>query len=129
MYFSSLMNWQLRPAIFFLSAIMLLQSASLLLIDTSFKANHEYIAAVLCENRDNPQLHCDGKCQLKKELNTEQGKEPAKKSLTPVFCQLFIDETPAGNHCHAAPADAPFAHEEMNLREGFCTTNDRPPTA
>lgn len=108
---------------------MLLQSASLLLIDSSFKANHEYIAAVLCENRDNPQLHCDGKCQLKKELNTEQGKESAQKSLTPVFCQLFIDDPPAGNHCFAAQADAPFPDMEMNLREGFSTTNDRPPTA
>lgn len=39
----------------------------------SFKLNQEYIAKTLCENRAKPKLQCNGKCQLKKQLQkTEQ---------------------------------------------------------
>lgn len=31
-------------------------------------ANYDYIVNVLCENKDRPQLHCDGKCYLAKQL-------------------------------------------------------------
>jgi hypothetical protein len=31
-------------------------------------ANRAYIASALCENRDKPQSHCNGKCYLKKKL-------------------------------------------------------------
>ena len=34
-------------------------------------ANRDYIAANLCENRARPQLHCDGKCYLAKQLAKE----------------------------------------------------------
>lgn len=30
--------------------------------------NYEYIAKELCENKAKPEMHCDGKCHLKKEL-------------------------------------------------------------
>jgi hypothetical protein len=40
-----------------------------------FQMNKEYIARVLCENRDNPQLHCDGKCYLAKRLKAQQDKQ------------------------------------------------------
>lgn len=30
--------------------------------------NYDYIANTLCENKAKPQLHCNGKCHLKKEL-------------------------------------------------------------
>jgi hypothetical protein len=35
----------------------------------SYSAFHKYIVTNLCEKRDAPQNHCDGKCWLKKELN------------------------------------------------------------
>ncbi|MEI6866685.1 hypothetical protein [Flavicella sp.] len=34
-----------------------------------YYANYEYIATILCENRDKPALACNGKCYLQKELN------------------------------------------------------------
>lgn len=40
-----------------------------------YNANREYIARVLCENRDRPQLHCDGKCYLAKKLKAQQDKQ------------------------------------------------------
>lgn len=44
-------------------------------IYAEFKANQKYIAAALCENRDRPQLHCNGKCYLMKKLKDAEEKE------------------------------------------------------
>ena len=41
--------------------------------------NYDYIVNVLCENKDKPQLNCDGKCYLAKQLAKEiedDGKNP-----------------------------------------------------
>jgi hypothetical protein len=57
-----------------------------------FKLNREYIAKVLCENRDKPQMHCNGKCYLAKRLKQQQEKQDKETSEkvqnTPVI-QLF----------------------------------------
>ena len=36
--------------------------------------NYDYIVNVLCENRNAPQLQCDGKCYLAKQLSRESEK-------------------------------------------------------
>lgn len=60
-----------------------------------FKLNRKYIAKVLCENRNRPQIHCNGKCYLAKKLKQQQEKQDKETSEkvhnTPVI-QLF---TPA----------------------------------
>ncbi len=33
-----------------------------------WKINQSYISQALCENKDKPKMHCDGKCYLKKQL-------------------------------------------------------------
>lgn len=43
--------------------------------------NHAYIATTLCENLDKPELKCDGKCYLKKNLSA--GDEGPKQSKVP----------------------------------------------
>ena len=45
------------------------------IITLDFYVNQNYIAKNLCENRDKPQLHCDGKCQLCKKLKQEDNKD------------------------------------------------------
>lgn len=40
-----------------------------------YHANKEYIARVLCQNRDKPDLHCDGKCYLAKKLKATQDRQ------------------------------------------------------
>lgn len=45
-------------------------------------ANRAYIAATLCENRDKPQLHCDGKCYLAKKLAAHSSKSPSGTQST-----------------------------------------------
>ena len=46
----------------------------------AFKINQEYIAKSLCVNQDKPEMHCKGKCYLKKKISenkeNDQGKAP-----------------------------------------------------
>ena len=37
--------------------------------------NYDYIVNVLCENKDKPEMQCNGKCHLSKELAKEAGAE------------------------------------------------------
>jgi hypothetical protein len=59
-----------------------------------YQLNKEYIARVLCENRDKPDLHCDGKCYLAKRLKAQQDKLD-KETIERVYhtpaVQLFCE--------------------------------------
>lgn len=49
-----------------------------------YMANYEYIATVLCENRDAPEMNCNGKCYLSKmlaEQKRQQDKNPFETLL------------------------------------------------
>jgi hypothetical protein len=57
-----------------------------------FKINRDYIAKVLCKNRQRPELKCDGKCYLAKKLKEQEDKNDKETSErvhnTPMI-QLF----------------------------------------
>ncbi len=40
-----------------------------------YALNYEYISTVLCENKDKPEMHCNGKCHLMKEVKKQKTKE------------------------------------------------------
>ncbi|MEZ5018396.1 MAG: hypothetical protein R2800_15150 [Flavipsychrobacter sp.] len=47
-----------------------------------YEINKEYIAAELCENKDKPQLQCNGKCYLKKQIDkVEDSGDATNKNL------------------------------------------------
>jgi hypothetical protein len=55
--------------------------------------NYDYIANVLCENKEKPELHCNGKCHLMKELaKAAEDEKPVsgKKSLHQEAEVLFV---------------------------------------
>ena len=56
-----------------------------------YYANYEYIAAVLCENKDKPYLECNGKCYLQKQLNKVNHNDHDHKSTVP---QINLDDYP-----------------------------------
>jgi hypothetical protein len=58
-----------------LAAAFMLQSASKLIILAHYSINKEYISKNLCENKQKPKMHCNGKCHLKKQLQKEDKKE------------------------------------------------------
>lgn len=39
--------------------------------------NYDYIVNELCENKDKPTMHCDGKCHLNKELSKSNNSSDA----------------------------------------------------
>jgi len=43
-----------------------------------FELNKTYIATTLCENRDKPQLHCNGRCYFMKKIKQARDKENAE---------------------------------------------------
>ena len=47
--------------------VVITQSLNSLLTVAAFELNKEYISKNLCENRDKPQMHCNGKCHLVKQ--------------------------------------------------------------
>ena len=61
-----------------------------------YAVNYKYIATVLCENKAKPELQCNGKCHLMKELakaaDTENTKSSDKKSFSPIQEVLFFKE-------------------------------------
>lgn len=75
---------------------LLLQTFYALSIVTFYYTNKGYVAAALCENKDKPQMRCQGKCFLKKELKqaeNESGK--SKKSYEQQELILAMPVLPA----------------------------------
>jgi len=59
----------------FMMVIWLCQLSGRYLVMFEFYLNQEYVAQNLCVNRDKPQLHCNGKCHLRKQLNEEEKRD------------------------------------------------------
>lgn len=58
--------------------------------------NYDYIVAELCENKAKPEMHCNGKCHLKKELaKAAETEKPLseKKTQSSEAEVLFFQET------------------------------------
>lgn len=56
-----------------------------------FELNKKYIATTLCENRDKPQLHCNGKCYFMKRINqaNEKEKNAERQAQKNLFQEVF----------------------------------------
>jgi len=50
-------------------------SLSRFFVYAGFEMNQKYIASALCENRNRPEMHCNGKCYLMKKLKQAEEKE------------------------------------------------------
>lgn len=57
----------------------------------SYAVNYEYISTELCENKDEPEMNCNGKCHLKKELAKEiQQNNPVSESKKINFVETSL---------------------------------------
>lgn len=75
--------------------LLLMQTFSKWALIFQYEVNKNYIAAVLCENRNKADIHCEGNCVLMKKMkasgedNTPQNNQPAKiKIAEPVFVSI-----------------------------------------
>lgn len=63
----------------------------------AYMANKDYIAKVLCVNRDKPTMNCKGKCHLKKQLAQHDAKEKnagySKSTEIPLFHAPTLSHT------------------------------------
>ncbi|MBE0391481.1 hypothetical protein [Flavobacterium sp. PL002] len=61
-----------------------------------YAVNYEYISQVLCINKAKPELKCNGKCHLMKELakasDDDKSTSSEKKQSTNPFVDLFVAE-------------------------------------
>nr|WP_262916178.1 hypothetical protein [Flavobacterium algicola] len=61
--------------------------------------NYDYISQVLCENKAKPELHCNGKCHLMKELakasDENKDKTSDKKQSVKLIGELFFEDVNA----------------------------------
>lgn len=67
-----------RVLLYLLSTLMLIQACWGIMIISAFYINRDYIAQYLCENRDAPQLHCQGTCVLMKKM--KKAREDERKN-------------------------------------------------
>lgn len=81
---------------YLLAFAFLLNVGGKLCIYLDFILNQDYIAENLCENQDKPELKCNGKCFLAKELAKEEKKEKKESKVkfedTKVYFFCSIEE-------------------------------------
>lgn len=58
-----------------LASLIIIVPMSNVVIYLAFKINQSVIAEVLCINKNQPSLHCDGKCYLKEKLAESNDKK------------------------------------------------------
>lgn len=61
---------------------LLSANCSRFFVYAGFQLNQKYIAATLCENKDKPWLHCNGRCYFMKKLKAADEKEKSNERET-----------------------------------------------
>lgn len=79
-------------SVVFLTGLLLVRTLVVPLILMDFQLRQDYIAKYVCENRNRPELHCDGKCYLAKKLKAARDSEE-KEASQQLLSQLL--EMPA----------------------------------
>lgn len=74
---------------------LLAQPVGKTLAVASFLSNQDYIAANLCENRARPEMHCNGKCHLRKQLDRQERQAgPVLPGIANEFCAVSCFDEP-----------------------------------
>jgi hypothetical protein len=93
---------------------------SKLFVYAEFKSNQATIAATLCENRDRPELNCQGKCYLMKKLKAAEDKEKKQENQTQKKASVdlfFLNETVAPVLAITVPAQKKASTQKFTLPE------------
>jgi hypothetical protein len=67
-------------------------SFSRFFVYAGFELNRNYIVTKLCENRDKPAVHCDGKCYFAKKIKQVDDKQASdeRQSQKSLFQEVFV---------------------------------------
>jgi hypothetical protein len=110
---------------------ILLQTFSQVVIVAGYYANKDFISRNLCENRDKPTMHCEGRCCLKKKL-AKEGKEqaPSPRNQKSEEVALFFSNTRFEVVYHSYSLSRPAYYISNDLHtSSFHHPVFRPPSA
>lgn len=121
-----------KNIVFIIIGILFLTKPIIPVLD--YVINYEYISTQLCENKEKPELKCNGKCHLKKELakasEEEKPQSQDKKNQTSEIEVLYftnvVDYTFSPTFCFLQNN---INSVYLNLYKGVCTNSTfHPPT-
>lgn len=100
-------------------SIYLLALSYQLLPYVDYAINKEYIAEVLCENQDEPELHCNGICHLKKQLKKAEEKEKEAPVSIRLEMQYTMGESLLLSHRHLSEVERKIDFRyQFNIKTG-----------
>src|ERR1700759_1209633 len=97
-------------------------------IYAGFEMNRNYIASKLCENRDKPWLHCNGKCYLRKKIKQAEEKQNSaeRESQKNLVQESFFEKAPQVKFYTQLLCVIPLPDNRIEASSGFVTIF-RPP--
>jgi hypothetical protein len=86
-----------------------------------FELNRNYIAAKLCENRDKPWLHCNGRCYLVKKIKAAEEKQAANERETQknLLQETYCENLGQVKFFTSVLAVMPIPNNRIHLPEGY----------
>ncbi len=114
-------------------SLILIQPISWFGWEIWYQLEREYVSNVLCENKEEPELECNGKCYLAKQLKAASNETSQEDEKIPVprtqqiecvvsntskYELIFMEEL-SENEMYSNPANT--------LLHGYCTPIEHPP--
>lgn len=99
---------KLLPHIFFILVLLQAQLYNSFVV-AGYEFSYDYYSQELCENQDQPELHCEGKCFLSKQLSLSSTKQKQTEPpvLIPVL-KVFPSQCLDFGACALAPMRVSF---------------------
>jgi hypothetical protein len=120
-----------RLAVIGLASLFILQHLLVVLMFVSFSANRAYIADVLCINKNQTTLDCEGQCFFKAKLAEQQQSSDQKTWLEKPGIE-FVDKQPGSYHIQLDalfPGDIRQDVLQQQPHNGFAFLALKPPVA
>jgi hypothetical protein len=95
-----------------------------------FHLNKQFIVQQLCENRDKPEMHCNGKCYLTKQLHkAEKAQSNAGSQIIKVQEEVIAEELKLAHLEIGILSNeiVTYNNNTFDLLSGIYTTQLRPP--
>lgn len=118
--------------VIYLALIVLIRMMAMPISLIDYALNKNFIAKNLCENRFKSEVHCAGRCFLKKQLakaNDSQNTENRQATIKPLIIDFFEPIRQPRFGCSQLPAAHPFAVNTRRAIENYCDHLFRPPIA
>ena len=97
------------------------------IIESVFYLRQEAIARQLCENRNNPGMHCNGKCYLKKQLQQNEDQNRQANNYEKFELNWLNDSQPKLTFEPSVAYIPAFSGYQFLLSPGHLRPVDHPP--